>query len=285
MVERDLIKIFIDEIYSKPPKKNYPSNKTIIKSIDDTWSSDLLDMNDYGPKNNKSYRYILVVIDNFSRFGWTIPLKNKFSQSITDAFSEIIKSSNRKPNLLETDDGKEYVNKTFNEFLNNNKIKRYSRYTDKGAVFAERFNKTIRNLLKKPVFLKGNADWLSELSSVVNKYNNTIHNSIKMTPVQASKKLNEKLVYSNLQDKRRKLNPKYKLGDLVRTADIKRVFSKGDSTNYSYKLYTITEIIHDTIPSYRIDYLPERYNEILLLPTKLSLGENNQVMNELNLIQ
>ena len=285
MINKDLTKTFIVEIYSKPPKKNYPSNKTIIKSIDDTWSSDLLDMNDYGSKNNKGYRYILVVIDNFSKFGWTIRLENKFSQSITDAFSEIIKSSNRKPNLLETDDGKEYVNKIFNEFLNNNKIKRYSRYTDKGAVFAERCKKTVRNLLKKPVFEKGNADWLSELSSVVNKYNNTIHNSIKMTPSQASKKVNEKIVYSNLQDKRVKQKPNFKLGQLVRTADIKKVFSKGDSTNYSYKLYTITEIIHNTIPSYRINYLPERYNQNLLLPTKLSLEENNQVMKELNLIQ
>ena len=284
-MKKDLTKIFIDEIYSKPPKKNYPTNKTIIKSIDDTWSSDLLDMNDYGPKNNKGYRYILVVIDNFSKFGWTIPLKNKFSQSITDAFSEIIKSSNRKPNLLETDDGKEYVNKIFNEFLNNNKIKRYSRYTDKGAVFAERFNKTIRNLSKKPVFEKGKADWLSELPSVIKKYNNTIHHSTKMTPIQATKKSNQKLVYNNLKDNREVLKPKFILGQSVRTADIKRVFSKGDSTNYSYKLYTITEVIHDTIPSYRIDYLPERYNQNLLLPTKLSLRENNQVMKELNLIQ
>ena len=72
---------------------------------------------------------------------------------------------------------------------------------------------------------------------------------------------------------------------MVRTADIKRVFSKGDSTNYSYKLYTVTEVIHDTIPSYRIDYLPERYNENLLLPTKLSLDKNNKIMKELNLIQ
>ena len=84
-----------------------------------------------------------------------------------------------------------------------------------------------------------------------------------MPPNQASKKSNEKLVYSNLQNKRRKLNPKYKLGQLVRTADIKRVFSKGDSTNWSYKLYTIIEILHDTILSYKIDYLPERYNENL----------------------
>ena len=106
-----------------------------------------------------------------------------------------------------------------------------------------------------------------------------------MKPIDASKKSNEKIVYSNLQEKRKILNPKYKLGQLIRTADIKRVFSKGDSTNYSNKLYTITEIIHDTVPSYRIDYLPERYNENLLLPIKLTLDENNKVMKELNLIQ
>ena len=106
-----------------------------------------------------------------------------------------------------------------------------------------------------------------------------------MTPIQASKKSNEKLVYSNLQDRRVRQQPKFKLGQLVRTADIKRVFSKGDSTNWSYKLYTITEVIHDTIPSYPIDYLPERHNRNLLLPTKLSLDENNEVMKKLNLIQ
>ena len=106
-----------------------------------------------------------------------------------------------------------------------------------------------------------------------------------MTPVQASKKSKEKEVYSNLQDRRVRQKPKFKLGQLVRTADIKRVFSKGDSTNWSYKLYTITEVIHESVPSYRIEYLPERYNQNLLLPTRLSLEENNQVMKELNLFQ
>ena len=139
--------------------------------------------------------------------------------------------------------------------------------------------------MKKPVFEKGKADWLSELPSVTKKYNNTIHHSTKMIPIQASKKSNERKVFSNLKDNREIQKPKFKLGQLVRTADIKRVFSKGDSTNWSYKLYTITEIIHDTIPSYRIDYLPERYNENLLLPTKLSLEQNNQIMKKLNLIQ
>ena len=135
------------------------------------------------------------------------------------------------------------------------------------------------------MFEKGKANWLSELPSVIKKYNSTIHYSTKMKPIDASKKSNEKKVYSNLHDRRIKQKPRFKLGDLVRTGDIERVFSKGDSTNWSYKLYTITETIHDTIPSYRINYLSERYNENLLLPTKLTLDENNQIMKELNLIQ
>ena len=85
--------------------------------------------------------------------------------------------------------------------------------------------------MKKPVFLKGNADWLSDLPSIIKKYNNTNHDSNKMTPNQASKKANEKKVYSNLQDRRKILNPKFKLGQLVRTANIKKVSSKGDSTD------------------------------------------------------
>ena len=83
-MKKDITKIFINEIYSPSPRKNYETNKTMIQSIDDTWSSDLLDVNDYGPKNKRGYRYILVVIHSFSNFGWTIPLKNKFAQSITD---------------------------------------------------------------------------------------------------------------------------------------------------------------------------------------------------------
>ena len=132
-------------------------------------------------------------------------------------------------------------------------IHHYSRFTDKGPSIAERVIRSIRNLLKKPVFEKGKASWVDKLTSVVEKYNNTIHISTKKTPIQASKKSNEKEDYSNLQDKKRKLNPKYKLGQLVRTADIKRVFSKRDSTNYSYKFYTITEVIHVSIPSSKID--------------------------------
>ena len=132
--------------------------------------------------------------------------------------------------------------------------------------------------------MKGNAEWLSELPSVIEQYNITIHHSLKMTPIDASIKSNEKEVFSNLQDKREKQKPVYNLGHFVRKADNKRVFSKGDSTNWSYKLYTITELIHKTIPSYRFYFLPERYNENFLRLTNLTLDENNQNMKKPNFI-
>ena len=277
------IKIFINEIYSKPPKMNYITNKTDVYHIDDIWSLDILDLKDYGPKNNRGYRYVLATIDNFSKFGWTIPLKNKNAQTIKDSFENILTNSKRKPNLIETDRGKEFYNNIFQDFLNKNNIRLYSRNSSYGAVFAERFNRTIRDLLKKIVFEQGDAKWIDILPTITKQYNNRIHSSTKLTPIQASLKKNEGYVYKNLLDKRKKVKPKFQINDLVRTADLKKTFSKGDTTNWSYKLYKITEIINDTIPSYKIDNLPERYNESLLKKTDLLLKENNTVMKKLKI--
>ena len=277
------IKIFINEIYSKPPKKNYITNKTDVYHIDDIWSLDILDLKDYGPENNRGYRYVLVTIDNFSKFGWTVPLKNKKAQTIKDSFENILTNSKRKPTLIETDRGKEFYNNTFQDFLNKNDIKLYSRNTSVGAVFAERFNRTIRDLLKKIVFEQGDGNWIDVLQTITKQYNNKTHSSTKLTPTQASLKKNEGFVYKNLLDKRKKVKPKFQINDLVRTADLKKTFSKGDTTNWSYKMYKITEINNDTIPSYKIDNLKERYNESLLKKTELTLKQNKDVMKKLNL--
>ena len=276
-------KIFKNEIYSKPPKKNYVTNKTNVYHIDDIWSLDILDLIDYGPENNRGYRYVLVVIDNFSKVGWTVPLKNKNAQTIKDSFENILMSSKRKPNLIESDRGKEFYNKVFQDLLDSNNIKLYSRNTYLGAVSADRFNKSIRKLLKKPVFERGDGNWIDFLSTITKQYNNKVHSSTNLTPIQASLKKNEDYVYKILLDKRKKIKPKYEIGDLVRTADLKRTFSKSDTTNWSYKLYKITEIVNDTIPSYKINNLPERYNESLLKKTDLTLKENNSVMKKLGI--
>ena len=139
---------------------------------------------------------------------WGIPLKNKYSQTITNELSNILTTSKRKPNKIESDKGTEFYNSILQNFFKSKNIHHYSPFTDSGLSIAERMIKILHNLLKKPVFFAGNADWLSELPSVIKQYNNTIHHSVDMTPVQASKKSNEKEASSNLQDRRVKQKPK-----------------------------------------------------------------------------
>ena len=111
----------------------------------------ILDLKGYGSKNNRRYRYVLVVIVNFSKFEWTVPLKNKNAQTIKDSSEKILIGSKRKPNLIESDHGKEIYNNIFQDFINKNNSELYSRNTSVGAVFAERINRTIRDLSKRPV--------------------------------------------------------------------------------------------------------------------------------------
>ena len=243
---------------------------------------DILDLKDYGPKNNRGYRYVRVIIDNFSKFGWTVPPKNKNAITRKDSFESILINSKRKPNLIETDRGKEF-NNIFQGFLNKNNIKVYSRNSSYGVVSAEKINRTIRDLLKRPVFGKSDGNWIDVLPTITKQYKNRVHSSTKLTPIQASLKKNEGYVYKNLLDKREKIKPKFQINDLVRTADLRKTFSKGDATNWSYKLYKITEIIDDTIASYKLDVLPERYKESLLKKTELTMKENDSVMKKLNI--
>ena len=190
-------------------------------------------MKDYGPKNKRGYRYVLVIMDNFSKFGWTIPLKNKNAQTIKDSFENILISSKRKPNLIESDRGKEFYNNRFQDFLNENNIKIYSEKSSYGAVFEEGFNRTIKDLLKRPASEKIDGNWVDVLPKITKQYNSRIHSSTKMTPIQASLKKNEGYLYNNVLDKRKKVKPKFQINDLVKTADLKKTFSKIDTTNWS----------------------------------------------------
>ena len=96
-MKKDLTKIFFDETYSTPPRKNYPTNKIIYNHIDEIWSIDLADMIDYKISNNKGFRYIFIIIDNHSKYLWAIALKNKYSKTMTDEFSNNLTKSRRKP--------------------------------------------------------------------------------------------------------------------------------------------------------------------------------------------
>ena len=158
MIKKDLFRIVIDEMISKQRRKIYATNKIVYIHIDEIWSFDLSDSDDYKTAKTRGYRYILVVIDNFSKSDWSVPPKSKNSQTITDEFSNFLSTSKRKHNKIGKHRGKEFHNYIFENFMKIKNIQLFPRSSDKGPSILERFDRTIRDLLKEPVFQRSDAN-------------------------------------------------------------------------------------------------------------------------------
>ena len=237
-----------------PIKRNFNRRRVITHHVDEIWSADLVFM-DKLSKWNKGFKYILTVIDVFSKFAWVSPLKNKNGISITNAFKTIVMKSNRKPEFLWVDKGSEFYNKTFKEWLKLNNIDIYSTYNDGKAVVIERFNRTLKTRMYKQFTIQNNTIWYNILDDLVKKYNNTRHSSIKMTPVEASKNKNQGTVYFNLYGNMKSLldKPKFNIGDKVRISKYKRnMFDKGYTPNWTEELFIIDKIQYTNPITYKI---------------------------------
>ena len=141
-------------------------------------------------KWNKGIKYLLVVIDVFSKYGWIKPLKDKKTETVSKAFDEIFKSK-RKPQMLWTDEGSEFISKHFKEFLKKKGIKPYHTEIEEKSSVAERWNKTMKDRMWKMFTVNNNTVYWDKIDKLVDDYNNRKHSSLKMTPAEASKKKNE----------------------------------------------------------------------------------------------
>ena len=98
-----------------PIKTNFKRNPIVSTHIDHNWHSDLIEIS--YPNFNDNFRYILMVIDNLSKFGWAIPIKDKSASTVKKAFLSILRQSKRKPLILSTDAGKEFTNSSLKKYL------------------------------------------------------------------------------------------------------------------------------------------------------------------------
>ena len=115
---------------------------------DNIWGADLADVQLIS-KFNKGFRFLLCVIDFFSKYAWVVPLKDKKGASIVNAFQKILKESDRKPNKIWVDKGSEFYNNSFKKWLKDNDIEMYSIHNEGKSVAAERFIRTLRNKIYK----------------------------------------------------------------------------------------------------------------------------------------
>ena len=192
-------------------------------------------------KWNKGYRYLLMVLDVFSKYGWIVPLKDKKGETVTEAFKTIFREG-RKPQYLWVDKGKEFYNKHLKDVLQKNGIQMYSTENEEKSSVCERWNRTIKTKMWKQSTVQGNTQYLDILPEILKQYNNTKHSSIKMTPAEASKKKNEGAVYFNLYSDMRQSSskPKFKIGDKVRISNYKRkTFDKGCTPKWTEEVFTI----------------------------------------------
>ena len=133
-------------------------------------------------KYNKGIKYLLCAIDLFSKYAWVVTLKDKKGTSIVNAFLEII-SKGRKPNKIWVDQDSEFYNTSFKDFLKMNNIEIYSTYNEGKSVIAERLIKTLKNKIFKHMTATSRNVYFNALDDIVNKYNNTVHKTIKMKRV------------------------------------------------------------------------------------------------------
>ena len=206
---------------------------------DERWSIDLIDRSSLG-KYNKNYKFIFTIIDNHTKYAWAIPLKDKSGKSTTAAFKNLLETSKRKPHKIWSDRGKEFYNTIFLHYLKEQNIQIYSTHSDLKAVFVERFNRTLLDLIKEPMYIEGKGNWLNHLDAALDKYNNRVHGTTKMTPFEMS--FNTLIPrsyarsFTNLIPNDSKKLPKFQVGDFVRVPDKRNIYSKGYTTNWNREL-------------------------------------------------
>ena len=136
-----------DELH-KPIRRNFSRRSVISNGIDEIWASDLVEMQKFSKWSN-GIKYLLMVIEAFSKYGWIKPLKNKKPESVSKACEEIFKTNKRSPKMLWTDKGSEFISQHFKDFLKSKSIHLYDTENEEKSTIVERWNRTMKNRMWK----------------------------------------------------------------------------------------------------------------------------------------
>ena len=260
----------------RPARRTFRRPKVLAFAKNYQWDSDTANMLKFKSENN-DYGYFVVFIDIFTRYLYTAPLKTLKGDEMVIVLEKILTETDEKPEILRTDQGSEYKNHSFNNLLNENKIKHVYTYYETKANYAERVIKTIKNKIMKYLSEKETLRWIDILSDLTYGYNNSIHRSINMSPKDASS-MNQYLLwkfqYDNLKYprsffgvKKQSKNPKllqtlnknffkFKVSDRVKISHLKRMFDKEYTEKWSGEIFTvINRKLNQNIPMYELkDY-------------------------------
>ncbi|KAK3929788.1 Putative uncharacterized transposon-derived protein [Frankliniella fusca] len=209
---------------------------------------DLLDLSKFSSEND-GVRYLLVVIDAFSKKLYVRALKNKYSKTVALAMQDILREmSPLRPEKLSFDDGGEFK-KDFRKLLEKEKIPwKLSVTSLHKAVFSERVNRTLRSLINKYIYHRQNQRYIDALGDLVKSYNSSTHRSTGFAPESVKKKnfyqIWSKRMLASYRNRIKERPPKFRIGDTVKVSVIRSsVFAKRTERNFSEENFTVVDIV------------------------------------------
>ena len=225
----------------KPIIRKVNKRKVYSSFKDNIWGAGLADMQLLS-KFNKGIKYLLCVIDLFSKYAFIVPLNDKKGISIVNAFQNVLNKSKRKPNKIWVNKGSEFYNAFLKKWLQDNDIVVYSTNNEGKSVVAEIFIRTLKSKIYKYMTSISKNVYIDKLDAIVNKYNNTYHTTIKMKPIDVKDN-----TYINTNKEINYKDPKFKVGDYVRISKYENTFAKGYMPNWSEEVFVVDKI-KNTVP-------------------------------------
>nr|DAC81371.1 TPA_asm: integrase [Orchesella springtail adintovirus] len=235
-----------------PAPRKFERRRIFSPYTDANWGLDLAEIRKFSSSNyNKNY--ILVCIDFFSKHAWFRPLKTKSAKEVLAAFRDILDSSERKPERLTSDYGKEFINSKFKGYCKENNILQYFTNSPIKTSIAERLIRTLFQMISKYMTHHKTKRFIQKLKSFEFIYNNSYHRSIKRAPSTVSKENHGEVfeaLYGNVPKKQK---PTLHVGDTVLRVLDKPIFTKGYTQNFESSPYTVTKVRDTNPPTYEIE--------------------------------
>src|SRR5271167_1437741 len=244
----------------KPVRKRYSTRPYKTSEIDQHWQGDLVEMIPYAAVND-GYRYILTMIDLFSRYAWAEPLRDKTGNEVAAALRRVF-AQGRQPQRFQTDDGREFDNRVVQHLLNIENIRFFTVKSQFKAAVVERFNRTLKTKMWRYFTRTGNYRWVDVLPDLLTAYNTAVHSSIGVAPIAVTNE-NEHELWLRQERKgpqkvtQRDIVTPYRVGDQVRVSVAKGPFAKGYLPNWTEQIYTVSQVLNTEPEQYKL----EDYNQ------------------------
>lgn len=230
----------------RPVRRKFRRGKIITGGLDKQFQVDLIDVSQYASHNDGT-RYILSVIDCFSKYAWAKPLKRKDGSSVTSAFRDIF-TENRIPDYLQSDRGKEFLNSKVQDLFKDYNIKFFTSHNDDiKCAIVERFNRTLMNKIHRYFTRNNTRSFLGDLQNILTSYNNTRHSATGLAPSNVSLKNQEKVWLKLYNKPVRYKKAELGFGDYVRISKARHIFAKGYIGRWSEELFVVVKI-NNTLP-------------------------------------